>query len=333
MIFTACPLPDLDPDGNDGDLPVADFTVDKNMILPTGIVQFTDLSTGNPTGWWWQFGDGGTSILQNPTHQFDEFGVYDVSLMVTNSNGSDEITITDCIKVQVEIGPTGTVTDAEGNTYKTVKIGPQWWMAENLRVTKYESGGAVQYIGNNEDWLELEIDNKAMSYYDFNIANGQAKGALYTHAAATNGKISTVSGPQFVQGVCPTGWHLPDDQEWQQLEINLGMSVIQADQYGYRGTNQGSKMAGGNTQWISGELSSNPEFGATGLEMRPYGYISGSGASLFLGEAVFFWTATSYGNGTGDNAWARRLLFDFAGVYREFSDKTTGMYVRCVKDQ
>lgn len=337
IVFSGCVLPDIVGPTNPvaGDPPTADFSVDQSVILPTQTVQFTDLSTGDPAGWSWEFGDGGTSLLQNPTHQYDDFGSFDVTLTVTNPDGSDEYTIQNCVTVRVEIGPEGSVTDRDGNTYKTIKIGHQWWMAENLRVTGYESGGNITYIGNNEDWLDLDINQKAMGYYDFNVANATAKGALYTHPAATNGVKSTMDSNVRIQGVCPSGWHLPSDTEWQALEINLGMSALQATfSFVVRGTNQGSKMAGNANQWNAGALTNDPEFGVSKLKIGPYGYMSASGTPLFLGEAVSYWSSNTHGSaGTdSDNAWARRLLYDHTGVFREFSKRTNGMYVRCVMD-
>jgi uncharacterized protein (TIGR02145 family) len=329
--FISCIQIDF-PTVEEGDPPTADFTADNNSILPTSSVQFSDLSNGDPYSWWWQFGDGGSSLLQNPEHQYVSLGTYDVSLTVTNDNGSDEMIKSSFIRVEVDMGATGNLTDADGNSYQTIKIGPQWWMAENLRVSKYPSGGSINYIGNGDDWGDLEHPDKGMCYYDYDIGKASVYGALYTWAAATNGVISTHDDPQIIQGVCPTGWHLPGDEEWMQLEINLGMKNTVADDYGYRGTNEGSKMAGGANLWLSGALVNDAAFGSSGMNIRPFGYQSGGGASQFSGESAYFWTATAYGNGSGKNAWSRRLLFDQSTVYRDFGDYTNGMSVRCVKN-
>jgi uncharacterized protein (TIGR02145 family) len=147
---------------------------------------------------------------------------------------------------------------------------------------------------------------------------------LYTWTAASNGQ----SGEK-VQGICPEGWHLPSDEEWAELEINLGMKHTITDDYGYRGTDQGSRMAGHASLWKWGELVNDPSFGYSGLNILPSGAQIGGG-SLYLGEEAFYWTSTIYGS--GDKLWDRRFLYDFAGVYRDFSPKTNGMCVRCVKN-
>ena len=338
VVFTftlgACFNLDLDYKGDDenGSIPSTEFNADRTEIVPLTMVKFTDLSINNPTTWWWEFGDGETSLLQNPEHTYTSLGSFDVSLTTTNSIGSHTNTKKNYINVSVTIGPTGTVTDAEGNSYKTIKIGPQWWMAENLKVSRYENGAAIKYISTGDDWLALDLDDKAYAAYDYNLAGIQSKGALYSWSAATNGQFSTIDNPVRVQGVCPSGWHLPGDEEWAQLEINLGMKYTVTDDYGHRGTNEGSKMASGANLWKSGALRNDSEFGYSGLDIKPFGYQSGSGTSLFLGEETFFWTATTLGNEIGDKAWDRRFLYDFAGVRRDFAPYDCGMYVRCVKD-
>ena len=93
-------------------------------------------------------------------------------------------------------------------------------------------------------------------------------GALYTYAAATNGDNSGNN----VQGVCPTGWHLPSDEEWKTLEMELGMSQANANNTGWRGTNEGAKLAGNAYLWTNGTLDSHAEFGTSGFAALPGGY-------------------------------------------------------------
>ena len=311
-----------------GSEPKAEFTADPTTILPTGTVQFTDQSSNDPISWWWQFGDGGTSILQHPFHQYTSFESFDVSLTASNELGSNEIIKANYINASVNMGATGNVTDSDGNTYQTIKIGLQWWMAENLRSTHYNNGAGIQLITNNNDWSDLALEDKAMSFYNYEQNNAGSYGALYTWATAMNGVNSSSANPS--KGVCPTGWHLPSDEEWMELEINLGMVQSVTDNYGYRGTNEGSKLAGGSSFWKNGQLKNDAAFGISGINIFPGGEQTGGGASIFLGEQAFFWTSTTYG--TGGNSWDRRLLYDFSGVYREFADKRNGFSVRCVKN-
>ncbi len=108
-------------------------------------------------------------------------------------------------------------TDVDGNNYSVVSIGTQIWMAENIRVTRYTDGTAIPLITDNDAWDALDNNNtdKAYCWYDNDsISYFQTYGALYTYAAAVNGD----SRGSNVQGVCPDGWHLPNEDEWTTLE-------------------------------------------------------------------------------------------------------------------
>jgi uncharacterized protein (TIGR02145 family) len=120
---------------------------------------------------------------------------------------------------------TGTVTDVHGNVYKTVKIGDQWWMAENLRVTRDAQGNAIQSYVYNED------ESMASVY-----------GRLYTWQAMMNGSTSPSA-----QGIAPDGWHIPSLDEWQTLIDYLG----------------GNEVAGGKMKEKGNEHWRSPNVGAT----------------------------------------------------------------------
>jgi len=121
-------------------------------------------------------------------------GIYTV--IVTDADGkvkSDSVEISDgCIY--------GTITDIDGNIYNTVKIGDQWWMSENLKVTHDAQGNSI-----------------TSNIYNNNSANEETYGRLYTWNVVMNG--STVEG---AQGIAPEGWHIPNDGEWQALFDYLG---------------------------------------------------------------------------------------------------------------
>jgi uncharacterized protein (TIGR02145 family) len=97
------------------------------------------------------------------------------------------------------------VTDYDGNTYKTIKIGNQVWMAENLRSTHYSDGSPITIFN-----------------YDNDDANVLVFGRLYTWSAVMMGATSSNSNPSNVQGIAPVGWHVPSKAEWQQLIDYLG---------------------------------------------------------------------------------------------------------------
>ena len=319
--------------GEAGDSPIADFTASTTAITEGETITFSDQSTNAPTSWSWDFGDGGTGSDQNPTHSYSTAGTYTVELTATNNIGSDTEIKTNYIVVSEggSSGEIGTVSDYDGNTYNTIQIGTQTWMAENLKTTHYANGTEIPLVENTTDWDNLGYTNKAMCYYDNSSTNANTYGALYTWAAAMNGANSSSSNPSNVQGVCPSGWHLPSDAEWKQLETYLGMSQADVDDsgYGYRGTNEGSKLAGNSGLWNDGDLENNAAFGTSGFTALPGGYRGYDGTFYILGEGANFWIAEE---DISSYAWRRKLDFNHSGVVRYRSDNRNGFSVRCVKD-
>jgi uncharacterized protein (TIGR02145 family) len=191
----------------------------------------------------------------------------------------------------------GTLTDSrDGNTYATVQIGTQCWMAENLR---YNAAGS-----------QLNPANPTTTY-----------GRLYDWATLMNGATTSSSNPSGVQGICPSGWHVPSDAEWNEMELALGMPGSGTTATGYRGTH-GTDMKS-TTGWNSGGNGTN----SSGFNAFPAGYYSGS--FFFLGDFAYFWSSTEF---SGSNAWKRFLGYGNTGVGRNSSNKTYGHSCRCVKD-
>ena len=228
---------------------------------------------------------------------------------------------------------TSTLSDYDGNIYNTVQIGNQCWMAENLSTTHYASGTAILNVTDNSAWAALADNNTddAYCYYDNSTTNVNVYGALYTWSAAMgDNAVSSNSNPSGIQGACPTGWHLPSDNEWKQLEMQLGMSQTEADQTGYRGTDQGSQMAGNSSLWNSGNLVNNASFATSGFTALPGGGRGSlSGSFNGLGDYGNWWSSTE---GNSSSAWGRRLHYDNSGVTRYNYGKSGGFSVRCLKD-
>ena len=223
-----------------------------------------------------------------------------------------------------------TVTDYDENEYKTVQIGNQIWMAENLKTTHYSDGTVIQVVENGMEWIALDYSEKAMCYYDNLISNRDEYGALYTWAAAMNGSNSSVANPSEVQGVCPDGWHLPSDDEWKELEMYLGMNPSDADMFNFRGANEGSKLAGDSSLWINGALESDIEFGSSGFNALPAGYRPPySEIYSQLGDIAEFWSSTE----SGDTLVLTRLLHFYNTRVNRFTfSKKDAHSVRCIKD-
>jgi uncharacterized protein (TIGR02145 family) len=224
----------------------------------------------------------------------------------------------------------GTIIDYDGNSYSTIQLGDQRWMVKNLKTTHYADGTEIPLVENVSDWEDLGYDEKAYCYYN-NSEKNEARiyGALYTWAAAMNGAISSDMNPSEIQGVCPDGWHLPSDDEWKELEMSLGMSQVDVDIIGLRGSDIGSMLASSPDGWVDGYLDSNPVFGSSGFNAKPGGGRRYDGTFGHKGDNANFWTATEYSN---IRAWGRHIYSSYSSVHRYMNVKSDGFSVRCIKD-
>jgi len=225
--------------------------------------------------------------------------------------------------------PKPTFTDPrDGQVYVIVEIGDQTWMAENLRATQYSEGTPIPEVEDSVAWSNLTNADKAYCRHDsVSTANVSKYGCLYNWAAAMNGANSSYTNPSAVQGVCPTGWHLPSDAEWKQLEMHLGMSQADANISGWRGDDEGCKMKeAGITHWQTPNCGATNECGFTALPggCRYYGGSFGA-----LGCYADFWSATEKENWS---AWNRKLSYNDTKISRMDLDKKSGFSVRCVRD-
>lgn len=222
----------------------------------------------------------------------------------------------------------GTLTDIDGNVYKTVKIGAQWWMAENLKVKKYRNGDTlISLIDNrgNIDTAKLDTINTGAYYiYDSRDTtspnfNSKLFGYLYNWYA--------IGDPR---NLAPAGWHVPSDNEWKDLEMYLGMSKSDADEVNFRGTNEGNKLkknAGWNLAYNQYEVWGTNEsgFSAMGGGAIMDNKIWGNPGTYLTG---FWWT-----NSEKDNeAWYRYLDYNKSNVFRFYGPKYYCFSIRCVKD-
>lgn len=209
---------------------------------------------------------------------------------------------------------TGTVTDIDGNVYKTIRIGEQWWMAENLRVTRFRNGDPVPKIVDSAAWIGFTTG--AYCEYDSDGGNVATYGRLYNWYAVADSRT-----------IAPVGWHVPSDAEWKQLELFLGMSQAEADAEYNRGSDEGGKMKeSGTTHWIAGNLGATNTSGFSGL---PGGYRHAEGYYGNLGMYGYWWCSTEFNSG---EAWWRNLFTNSSQVFRYHFDECFGLSVRCVKD-
>ncbi|TFH65295.1 MAG: hypothetical protein E4G91_03005 [Candidatus Zixiibacteriota bacterium] len=205
-------------------------------------------------------------------------------------------------------------TDIDGNVYQTVTIGTQVWMAENLKVTHYRNGDVIPNVPDGATWVSLTTG--AYCEYNNDLSNVAAYGRLYNWHAVNDSR-----------NIAPEGWHVAADAEWKQLEMYLGMSQTEADQTGWRGTDEGGKMKEvGTTHWLSPNIGATNESGFSGL---PGGYRYLGGQYYDVGSHGVFWSSTQASSGF---AWCRNLGSAFSGIHRYDGGKADGFSVRCVKD-
>lgn len=220
------------------------------------------------------------------------------------------------------------VEDVEGNVYPTVAIGDQTWMAENLKVTQYADRTPIPFVPDDLDWDSLRIYEKAYTYYNNSPTSGRTYGALYTWAAAVNYGDST-GITEHIQGVCPASWHLPDDEEWKELEMHLGMPRSVAEKEGWRGKDEGGKLKStGREFWLIPNTGATNEFRFSAL---PAGDRLPKGDFFNQSFSTFYWTSTEFDL---NHAWARGLGYFVSTMYRGHNDrKDFGFSVRCVRDE
>ncbi len=304
-------------------VPIADFSVYQTSICPDSSAQFFNRSINNPASWLWDFGDGNASVSQNPSHLFSEAGNFTVSLTVTNRFGSDVETKTEYILV------TEPLRDYDGNVYQTVQIGDQLWMKENLKTTHYADGTALT-DGTGAGDLSEDYTSKYYFAYDDNESNVSTYGRLYTWAAAMNGASGSDPNPGRVQGVCPDGWHLPGDDEWQGLEIYLGFTEREANQTGWRGTTQGLVLRErGASHWSDTWRDYIDGTNESGFSALPGGSRLYDQSFREITRRAHFWSATE---SIDSYAWSRRLYYNYSQIYRYDDYKSRAYSVRCVKD-
>lgn len=208
------------------------------------------------------------------------------------------------------------LTDIEGNIYKTVIIGDQVWMAENLKTTKYSNGTAIPLIADGNIWKGLS--SGAYCYFFDDPNNGVVYGALYNFFAVIDNKK-----------LCPTGWHVPSKPEWSTLINYLGGESVAGNKLKETGT----------AHW-------NPNEGATnssGFTALPGGWAAGDGQDYYnTGVMAWWWTSSLFDSNLpwvmvlngNQPVWRNDIPPGIATVIVDgyYQDKKSGNSVRCIKD-
>jgi uncharacterized protein (TIGR02145 family) len=217
---------------------------------------------------------------------------------------------------QAELG----VKDIDGNEYKAVRMGNQVWMTENLRTTKYSDGTSIPLkVVSDDDWVALNTPGYCW-YNDDSATYSNLYGAIYNWYVVNTGKL------------CPTGWHVPTDADWTQME-----NYLIKNGYNYDGTTSGNKIAKSLAAATGWPASSNT--GVPGNTDYPaYSNKSGFTALPVPCRGLTFdcceefgkwWSATNYDPSA---AWLRVIYYDKSYVERDYYLMPAGLSVRCVKD-
>jgi len=241
-------------------------------------------------------------IFESSITELQEGMHYYVKAYSTNENGTSYGEVKQFIAQDPICGVL--TVDYEGQTYNTVQIGEQCWFNKNLN---YQ-------IGNS--WC-----------YDLNSENCLTYGRLYDWETIMNGELGSNNVPSGIQGICPTGWHIPSDNEWKILEGNVdtqyGVGDPIWDEIGYRGLNVGNRLK---TWYGWSSNSGSDDFGFSALPSGFYG-TNGYFTSKYYGAN---WWTTSEDDSTG--VWTRYLSIYENSSNRYNFEKEYGFSVRCLKD-
>lgn len=216
------------------------------------------------------------------------------------------------------------VTDCEGNVYPVVKIGYQYWMAENLKCTKYdtksEKAGQTLSTSDNETDAPYYTDGRqTITDYSDNLTDAQREkfGLLYNWAAAaglteSESTAQTVAFDTIRQGICPNGYHLPTSAEWDILTNYCG----------------GEEVTGDKIKTTTGWYNDGNGTDSYGLAVLPSGYASG-GTADGVGSRAYFWSSDA----TNDQKAYETYIYSGYGDLSNYSEfKYFAQSVRCVRD-
>jgi Fibrobacter succinogenes major domain (Fib_succ_major). len=271
----------------------------------------------------------GTTSFVCPIMLYSPSTTYYVRAYATNSSGTgygENIQLTtpaDSTMPNPLLNPAltyGSMTDIDGNVYKTITIGTQTWMAENLRVTKYRNGDIISNETDNTKWASL----KTGSQCTFN--NGSEKNSI-----AKFGRLYNFYAVADARNIAPQGWHVASDAEWATLTNYINQ---------HPGTSvSGAQALGAVSDWNESSVpgtvgcpdpdtytSLNNSSGFCGL---PIGIRGDYGVCDYVTKYAAWWTANA--NDT-NSAWFRSLSYYSKEMSKNFYNKSYGLSVRCIKD-
>ena len=255
--------------------------------------------------------DNGTGTFTSNISLLADYTTYYVRSYATNSVGTGYGNEISFRTLGIGFNPNltyGTVTDIEGNTYKTIAIGTQTWMAENLKTTKYRNGDPINNVVGSIFWWGA-ADGSYCWYNNDQVVNKSLYGALYNWYAVSDSR-----------NIAPIGWHVPTDAEVATLVTFLG----------------GENVAGGKLKeqglehWL---ISNSGATNSSGFSALPAGKRGNSNIEIgvfdYATNASWWWSTSEFSS-TNSKYFSVASVND--DVYLSNSGKTDGFSVRCIKD-
>ena len=203
----------------------------------------------------------------------------------------------------------GTLTDIDNNTYRTMEVGAQIWMVENLKTTRFSNGDEISYLADNTDWTSYALAGwPASCSVNNSSSNDYEYGRLYNWYAVNDGRK-----------LCPNGWKVPTHEDWAALADLLGGESVAGGKLKETGT----------AHWIAPNVGATDDIRFSAL---PAGFRNQEeGVFLNLGYRAYFWSSNGW-----DDEWARMRYIDHDSTWfrGNFVGKKGGGYsVRCIKDE
>ena len=196
----------------------------------------------------------------------------------------------------------GSMTDQDGNVYKTITIGTQTWMAENLRTTKYRDGSAIPKITSSSAWSILSTG----AYCNYN-------NTVNNDTIATYGRLYNWYAVSDIRNIAPLGWHVPSDVEWSILTTYLGGVTIAGGKMKETGLNH----------WLNSNVGASNASGFTDLP---------NGFCIAINTISFIHIGFSSGHWSSTSTFSFGIENNYSGCHSGYSDNRDGNAVRCVKD-
>ena len=248
-----------------------------------------------------------------PGTYWDEEGQECIILMPSDTDFDGCVSMVDLLDLLTVFGTCvevpwvcGDPLEYQGQTYSTIQIGEQCWFEDNLATSAYRNGEPIIEYPDGQGWASTGAAGGA---YNNSSANASTYGFLYNAYAALDPR-----------GVCPSGWSVPSDADWTQLEVELGMSPTEAMEYGWRGDPVGHLMKS------STAFNGSNDSGFNGF---PGGARDLEGTYYVLGGYGVWWSSSLFDD---ERVLARQLGNNTDEVQKRAWEKEFGFSIRCIQD-